>query len=110
MPTSEVSVVRTFCQQHNLSEPMERFMCCRGSNAAGPSPSSSSGRPLLQKQLAYVHNGRREEGRHGKVRTFDNYMIHIEVWKTYRKLNRKIPDLKYYSKSSLQVFFPFHCR
>lgn len=36
----------------------------------------------LQKQLARVHDRRREEGRQGKVRTLYNYMIHMEVWKT----------------------------
>ena len=52
MALSEVSIVWTFCQQHRanarLSEPMERFMCRRGSNAAGRRPSSSSGRPLCR--------------------------------------------------------------
>lgn len=52
------------------------------SNAAGLSPSSSSGR-----LLARVHKGRREEGGHGKVRTFENCMIHQKKAGKLRKLN-----------------------
>lgn len=64
------------------SASVERFIRLRASSAAGPPlPSSSVGKGAVKKQLARVHEGRREEGRRGKVRTFDNYMIRMEVWK-----------------------------
>lgn len=33
----------------------------------------------LQEQLARVHKGEERGSVHGKIRTLDNYMIHIEV-------------------------------
>lgn len=68
MAISEVFVVWIFCQPHKanafLSEPMERFMWRGVSNVAGPSPSSSSGRPLCRNSwLISTRGGERKAGK-----------------------------------------------
>ena len=62
-------------------------MCCRGSGCC------SLAVVIIWKaaqQLARLHEGRREEGTPGKLRTFYNYMICMEVREKLWKLNLKM--------------------
>lgn len=85
---------RRFCQQRKakarLSGPMERFMCRRGSSAtAGPSPSSSSGRPLCRNSwLMSTRGGERKAAGTGK---WGHLIIIWFMWKSGKLWFWKFP-------------------
>lgn len=84
---SDVCVVWTFCRQHNSNAllcktfffflreiyvPLREHRCWSSAIAI-------IWKAALQERLAHVHKGEERGSVHGKIRTLDNYMIHIEV-------------------------------